>query len=602
MQLRRKRQKNGIPKVSGEKRIALLRLIALSALLIALIYVASVAWRPDPAVAQDASEIQLGVVLSANQEVPPVAAPSTAKGTGAITVSADQAMISYMLTLTGPFTGDPQQAHIHVGPTGSAGPVIFFLCSSLPDAPEGVQACPLAAGGEISGTLTEAALVPQLEAGVATFADAVAALSRGDAYVNVHTPANPSGEIRGQVGPVGLGAILSSAAEVPPVMAPSTATGTLTVALLPDRSGMDYTLTLSGPFTGDPQQAHIHAGLPSAPGPVIFFLCSSLPDAPEGVQACPLAAGSEVKGMLTEAEFTAQPDAGIATFSDAIDALISGGTYVNVHTVANPPGEIRGQIGVAVQANLSSEAEVPPVMTPTMATGTGLAVLNKDHSQIDYVVSLTGPFTGDPQQAHIHAGLPGAAGPVIFFLCASTPEAPEGVQACPLAAGGNISGTLTEAALMPQPDAGVMTFADAVAALLRGGTYINVHTPANGSGEIRGQLEPVQPEPEPVSFAMDIQPIFNANCSCHLFDTPAGLSLAEGEAYANLVNVPSSQVPFLNRVTPRDPGNSYLYMKHVGAQGITGSRMPQGDPTFFDRNPELLKRERQWILEGALNN
>ena len=457
MQLRRKHPKNGISKASGKNRGALLRLSALAALLLSLIYVTSVAWRPDSAVAQDASETQLGVVLSANQEAPPVAVPSTAKGAGTVTVSADQTTVSYTLTLTGPFTGDPQQAHIHVGPTGSAGPVIFFLCSSLPEAPEGVQPCPLAVGGE-------------------------------------------------------------------------------------------------------------------------------------------------VKGMLTEAEFNPQPEAGIETFSDAIDALISGGTYANVHTVANTPGEIRGQIGVALQTALSSEAEVPPVTTPTMATGTGLAVLNKDHSQIDYAVSLTGPFTGDPQQAHIHAGLPGASGPVIFFLCSSLPEAPVGVQPCPLAAGGNLSGALTEAALMQQLDAGVETFADAVATLLRGGTYINVHTPANGSGEIRGQLEPVQPEPELVSFALDIQPIFNAICSCHLFDTPAGLSLAAGEAYANLVNVPSSQVPFLNRVTPGDPDNSYLYMKHVGAPGITGGRMPQGDSTFFDRNPDLLELERQWILEGALNN
>jgi hypothetical protein len=461
-------------------------------------------------------------------------------------------------------------------------------------------------GIEISGTLTEAEFIPQPDAGVATFADAVAALSRGGTYMNVHTVANPSGEIRGQIGSVGLGAVLSSAAESPPVTTASVGTGAFTLALFPDHSGMGYKLTLTGPFTGDLQAAHIHVGQPGAAGPPLFFLCAADPTVSPGVQLCPPAAGDEISGMLTEAEFTPQPAAGIETFADAIDALLSGGTYVNVHTPANPSGEARGQIGVAVQAELSSAAEVPAVTAPSTATGTALAVLNKEHSQIDYAVTLTGPFTGDPQAAHIHAGLPDASGPVIFFLCAADPAASPGVPLCPPTAGGMISGALTETALTPQPGAGVATFADAVAMLLRGGTYVNVHTPSNPSGEIRGQMDLVQPTPEPpaatVSFAMNIQPIFNNNCSCHLTGAPAGLSLAEGQAYANLVNVLSSQVPTLNRVTPGDPDNSYLFMKHIGDPRIVGDRMPRNNPTFFDQNPDLLGLERQWILEGALEN
>jgi hypothetical protein len=457
MQLQSKHQKIGIIEVCGKKIAARRRLSALAALLIALIYLMSAVWRPDPATAQGATETQLGVVLSANQEVPPVTAPSTAKGVGTVTVSADQTTINYTFTLTRPLTGAPQQAHIHVGPTGVAGPVMFFLCNSDPAAPANVPDCPPAAGGEISGTLTAAALIPRPEAGIATFADAVAALNRGDAYANFHTPANPSGEIRGQIGPVGLGGILSSVAEIPPVTTPSQATGTLTVALLPDRSGMDYTLTLTGPFTGAPQQAHIHVGPTGATGPVVFFLCSSAADAPAGVPTCPLAAGGEISGMLTAAEFMPRPEVGIMTFDDAIDALISGGTYANVHT------------------------------------------------------------------------------------------------------------------------------------------------PANASGEIRGQLVPLEPALD-VSFALDIQPIFNANCSCHISGMSGGLSLAEGQSYANLVGVPSSQVPSLNRVEPGDPDNSYLYMKHSGAPGISGGRMPLNNPTFFDANPDLLELERQWILGGALNN
>ena len=272
MQLRSPNHKTRIIEMHGGKIAGVFRLGVPAALLISLVYVTNAIWQPDAVVAQGVTETQLGVALSANQEVPTVTSPSTAKGVGNVTVSADQTTINYSLTLTGPFTSDPVQAHIHAGRPGVAGPVIFFICSA---AQEGVQACPLAAGGEISGTLTEAEFMPRPEAGIETFADAVAAITGGNAYLNVHTTANASGEIRGQIGPVSLGALLSSAAEIPPVTTPSSATGTAAVAIAPDHASINYTLTLTGPFTGDPAQAHIHAGSPEVAGPVIFLLCAA---------------------------------------------------------------------------------------------------------------------------------------------------------------------------------------------------------------------------------------------------------------------------------------------------------------------------------------
>src|SRR5690606_3183753 len=105
MQLRSKKQKIRILGVCREKIAGCLRLSAIMALLISSVYVASTVWQSDLATAQDAAETQLGVVLSAKQEAPPVTAPSTAKGMGTVTVSADQTTINYALTLTGPFTG-----------------------------------------------------------------------------------------------------------------------------------------------------------------------------------------------------------------------------------------------------------------------------------------------------------------------------------------------------------------------------------------------------------------------------------------------------------------------------------------------------------------
>ena len=54
-----------------------------------------------------------------------------------------------------------------------------------------------------------------------------------------------------------------------------------------------------------------------------------------------------VNGILSQGPITA-PNAGNACgwedVDDILDALASGDTYVNVHTLGNPPGEIRGQI------------------------------------------------------------------------------------------------------------------------------------------------------------------------------------------------------------------------------------------------------------------
>src|SRR4051812_31346681 len=44
--------------------------------------------------------------------------------------------------------------------------------------------------------------------------------------------------------------------------------------------------------------------------------------------------------------FHARPEIGINTFADALQAIAAGNGYVNVHTTANPGGEIRGQLAV----------------------------------------------------------------------------------------------------------------------------------------------------------------------------------------------------------------------------------------------------------------
>ena len=79
--------------------------------------------------------------------------------------------------------------------------------------------------------------------------------------------------------------------------------------------------------------AHIHAGGSDAAGPVMVFLFNGP------------ATGNNFTGILSSAEIT-RASAFNAPFNlDSVLTRMRNGTaYVNVHTSANPGGEIRGQI------------------------------------------------------------------------------------------------------------------------------------------------------------------------------------------------------------------------------------------------------------------
>jgi hypothetical protein len=114
-------------------------------------------------------------------------------------------------------------------------------------------------------------------------------------------------------------------------------------------------------------------------------------------------------------------------------------------------------------------------------------------------------------------------------------------------------------------------------------------------GAVVGALTP------PVSFAAVVQPIFSSNCtSCHAGAFPAsGLSLEVGAAYANIVNVASTQAPAFSLVAPTDAANSYLYQKITNAPGIIGVPMPFGSYPMASGDIAAIEA---WINEGALNN
>lgn len=97
--------------------------------------------------------------------------------------------------------------------------------------------------------------------------------------------------------------------------------------------------------------------------------------------------------------------------------------------------------------------------------------------------------------------------------------------------------------------------------------------------------------------------VFTTRCAipnCHAgANPPQGMNLSAGQTHANVVNVPSNELPQYLRIHPGNPTDSYLYMKITGDPRIGGSPMPlTGGPLAADQ----IEAIRQWIEDGALDD
>jgi len=115
---------------------------------------------------------------------------------------------------------------------------------------------------------------------------------------------------------------------------------------------------------------------------------------------------------------------------------------------------------------------------------------------------------------------------------------------------------------------------------------------------------PTSPPSGSVSFKNDVQPIFTASCassSCHGGSSPQkGQNLTVGNAFSNIVNVASVEVPSYLRVKPSSSDSSYLYMKITGDSRIASGtvKMPKGG-SLSSADIQTIKN---WIDQGAQNN
>ncbi len=121
--------------------------------------------------------------------------------------------------------------------------------------------------------------------------------------------------------------------EVPPVITDTS--GEAKFEVNKDKTRIDFELEIEDAVDIlGAAGAHIHCAPFGVNGPVVVFLA--------GVVAGGFDGKVEIKASFTEANIV-NPSCG-TTLSELIANMKAGNTYVNVHSVANPGGEIRGQI------------------------------------------------------------------------------------------------------------------------------------------------------------------------------------------------------------------------------------------------------------------
>ncbi len=124
--------------------------------------------------------------------------------------------------------------------------------------------------------------------------------------------------------------------EETPALIGTGAVGTAAVAVDVANEEISVTLTLFNlPTTTS--AGHIHIGPRGVGGPVVVGFPTSLNGRTGDIS---------IGFRLGVSAFIARPEIGINTMADAIQAIILGNAYVNVHTTQNPGGEIRGQLSV----------------------------------------------------------------------------------------------------------------------------------------------------------------------------------------------------------------------------------------------------------------
>jgi hypothetical protein len=138
-----------------------------------------------------------------------------------------------------------------------------------------------------------------------------------------------------------------------------------------------------------------------------------------------------------------------------------------------------------------------PAIVSTTGHGTFRAVVSHDETEIHYWLTFK-ELEGEVRQAHIHIGHPQNSGGIVLWLCDSATNnspvgtTPECVENDPSDLhNGWVKGTLTAADVQAQGNNGIAAgeWAEVLALIRAGKTYVNVHSGTFPSGEIRSQID-----------------------------------------------------------------------------------------------------------------
>ncbi len=313
--------------------------------------------------------------MDGTQQVPMNA--STAKGVAAINLSLDGKFLE-VKSVTDGLSGAIMGAHLHKGIAGTNGGLLVDLSSMIS-----------ANGRALYG-------VVEIDDSIkSVFQNYV---KTGMVYLNIHTMANPNGEVRGQIKydqNLRFDARIDTTQITGNLNTISSAIGAAKFSLNLTYDTLKYYIVASN-LTGAIAAAHIHNAEPNMDGGVVYEFPTTAFN------------GNVISGAWTKSNGLTE---------NLISQLLYGNLYVAIHTAENPAGELRGQIFRLARegfvADIDAMQSIPS--SNSTATGSGIVTYDRDRRNLHYMITVSG-LSGAINAAHLHKGIKGETGGVVYEL------------------------------------------------------------------------------------------------------------------------------------------------------------------------------------------